>query len=118
MPTMLEPAEGRILVSLFSETPPAGSQDLGEALCLRHGARAARWMRTEDVDATTDGAVVSPQRVEVFALAGLIGATVGYAWEPVRTPDQERGRIVTMLASKGIDSALAAVVAFKRAGLG
>ena len=63
-------------------------------------------MRTEEVGGRVEGAV-GQRRVEVFALAGVMVATVGYAWE-------ENGRIVTALASRGIDSALAAVVTFKR----
>ena len=95
----------------FSDTPPARSQELGKALCCRHGARAARWMRTEDVGGKVEGAVVQRRRVEVFAIAGVMAATVGYAWEEPPAAGEEDGRIVTALGSKGINSALAAVVA-------
>ena len=71
-------------MGLVSDTPPARSQDLGKALC-------------------------SQERVEVFAIAGLEVATVAYAWRESPTADEENGRIVTVLGSKGIDNALAAV---------
>ena len=95
----------------FSNIPPARSQELGKAFCRRHGARAARWMRTEDVGGRVKGVVVLPRRVEVFALAGVVAATVGYAWEEPPAAGETNGHIVTALATKGIDSALAAVVA-------
>jgi hypothetical protein len=68
-------------------------------------------MRTENVGGRVKGAVVLPRRVEVFALAGVMVATVGYAWEEPPATGEKNGRIVTALATKGIDSALAAVVA-------
>lgn len=102
---------------LFSGTPPARPQELGKALCQRHGARAARWMRTEEVGGRVEGAVAQ-RRVEVFALAGVMVATVGYAWEEPPATSEKNGRIVTVLASRGIDSALAAVLTFERRGSG
>ena len=96
---------------LFSDTPPGSSQELGKALCGRYGARAARWMRTEYVGGRVNGTVVQPRRVEVFALAGVVVATVGYAWEASPAAGEEDGRIVTALGSKGVHSTLAAVMA-------
>jgi hypothetical protein len=97
-------------VTLFSDIPPpAGSHELIKALCDQHGARAARWMRTEDVGEPVEGVLVSPARVEVFAIAGVEIATVAYAWKEPPTVEGENGRIITVLGLLGIDSARAAV---------
>jgi hypothetical protein len=97
-------------VTLFSDIPPpAGSHELIQALCEQQGARAARWMRTEFVGEPVEGVVVSPDRVEVFAIAGVEIATVAYAWKEPPPAGGESGRIITVLGLLGIDSALAAV---------